>query len=160
MTMKTIVKEVLVPETRRRPRADSIERALTESGDRWTFLIMREAFFGVTRFDEFARNTGASPAILSDRLRKLVDAEHLTRVAYSSHAGRYDYRLTEKGRDLYPVLVALMQWGDKWLSDEAGPPLTLIHDCGTEGPFPLTCRGCGKPIEARTTTWRAAEGAV
>jgi DNA-binding HxlR family transcriptional regulator len=145
----------LVPDSRPRPQADSIERALAEFGDRWTFLVMREAFYGVTRFDEFARNTGASPAILSDRLRKLVKFDHLTRVTYSRHANRYDYHLTEKGRDLYPMLVALMQWGDKWLSDETGAPLTLIHDCGTEGPFPLTCPGCRHPIDARTTTWRA-----
>jgi DNA-binding HxlR family transcriptional regulator len=142
-----------------RPAADSIERALAQSGDRWTFLVLREAFFGVTRFDEFARNTGASPAVLSDRLRKLVEDNLLSRVSYSGHANRYDYRLTDKGRDLYPVLVSLMQWGDNWLVDDVGPPLTLIHQCGTPGPFPLSCQGCGEPIDARTTRWRVTQAA-
>lgn len=143
-----------------RPKADSIERALAQSGDRWTFLVLREAFFGVMRFDEIARNTGASPAILSNRLRRLVEDELLTRAAYGGHAKRFDYHLTDKGRDLYPVLVTLMQWGDRWLSGEQGPPLVLMHECGRTGPFPLTCPGCRRPIDGRTTRWHAADSSV
>jgi DNA-binding HxlR family transcriptional regulator len=136
-----------------RPETDSVERALDQIGDRWTFLILREAFFGVKRFDEFRRNTGASPAVLTDRLRELVANEVLTRTPYSGHPNRFDYRLTAKGRDLYPMIILLMQWGDRWLGGGQRPPLTLTHKCGATGPFKLRCPGCGEDVKARTTSW-------
>lgn len=137
----------------RRPAVDSVERTLDQVADRWTFLLLREAFFGVRRFDDFRRNTGASPAVLTGRLKDLVANEMLERVPYGRHPNRFDYRLTEKGRDLYPVIVLLMQWGDRWLDPNDDPPLRLAHRCGAMNPFPLTCPDCGEPIEAHSTTW-------
>jgi DNA-binding HxlR family transcriptional regulator len=141
---------------RARPAEDSVERALDQIGDRWTFLILREAFFGVRRFDELRRNTGASPAVLTDRLKHLVANDVLTKVRYGNHPNRFDYHLTDKGRDLYPMIVLLLQWGDRWLTDGAQPPVVLTHECGTDGPFILRCAGCDEPVEARTTDWQAA----
>jgi DNA-binding HxlR family transcriptional regulator len=97
-----------------RPAQDSVERALAEVSDRWTFLLLREAFFGVRRFDQFQEAVGASPNILADRLKRLVTHGVFRKVRYSARPPRYEYRLTEKGRDLYPAIVALMQWGDRW----------------------------------------------
>ncbi len=141
-----------------RPTVDFVERALDEVGDRWIFLILREAFFGVKRFDEIRANTGASPAVLADRLKRLVANGLFTKTTYSAHANRYEYHLTDKARDLYPIIVLLMQWGDTWLSGDDRPPLALTHECGTDGPFALTCPGCGDAIDANGTGWHANLG--
>ncbi|MFH4214498.1 helix-turn-helix domain-containing protein, partial [Acinetobacter baumannii] len=86
-----------------------------------------EAYFGVRRFDGFQRRLAAAPTVLTDRLKKLVANGLMARVAYSERPPRFEYRLTDKGRDLYPAIVLLMRWGDRWLSDAAGAPLELIH---------------------------------
>lgn len=106
-------------------RHDSVAAALDQVGDRWTFLVLRESFFGVRRFAEFQRALGVARNILSDRLGKLVEHGILERHLYSVRPRREEYRLTAKGRDLYGVTVALMHWGDRWLTDE--PPLILEH---------------------------------
>lgn len=140
-----------------RPGADSVERALSQIGDRWIFLILREAYFGVRRFDQFQTNTGASPAVLTDRLKRLVEYGLFEKRRYGRHANRFDYRLTEKGRDLYPLIVLLMKWGDRWLDDGDGPPIELTHHCGAGGSeMALRCSGCGEEIDARSVTWRAS----
>lgn len=141
-------------EPKPRPVADSVELALSQVGDRWVFLILREAFFGVRRFEQIRVNTGASPAVLADRLKRLVANGLFTKSSYSAHANRFEYHLTEKARSLYPIVVLLIQWGDVWLGDGGEPPLTLAHQCGTEGPFALTCSGCGDAIDAHGTEWR------
>src|SRR5215472_18553007 len=99
----------------------SMARAMGVVGDRWTILILREAYYGVTRFDEFEYYVGVAPNILSNRLKKLVDAGMMKRVPLAEHAGRYDYVLTEKGRDFFPAYLALKKWGDDWLAEPAGP---------------------------------------
>ncbi|MEV6324008.1 helix-turn-helix domain-containing protein [Nocardia sp. NPDC051787] len=128
-------------------RRDSVAAALDEVGDRWTFLVLRECFFGVRRFADFQRNTGAAKTIVSDRLGKLVDHGILERRRYSDRPPREEYRLTEKGRDLYGVTVALMRWGDRWVVDR--PPLILTHTAdGGAVEQVLRCTHCGDHLIA------------
>lgn len=103
----------------------SIAAALGEVGERWSLLILREAIMGSTRFDEFQANLGVARNILSDRLASLVRHGVLRRDPSPGNARIHHYRLTAKGRDLLPVLVALMQWGDRWLHAEIGAPVLL-----------------------------------
>ena len=103
----------------------SIARSLDLVGEWWTMLVVREAFMGTTRFDAFQRNLGIAPNILSARLKRLVASGVLQRMP-AGGARRQEYRLTEKGRDLFPVLVALLQWGDRWLAGPDGPPVRLL----------------------------------
>ncbi|MBB6345978.1 winged helix-turn-helix transcriptional regulator [Nonomuraea muscovyensis] len=123
----------------------SIERTLNVVGEKWTFLVLREAFSGVRRFADMQANTGAPRQVLSARLTRLVDEGLLRKEPYREPGQRQrdEYRLTEKGRDLYPLLVALMHWGDRYLAGENGPPVLLTH------------RDCGAPIEQH---FRCAEG--
>jgi DNA-binding HxlR family transcriptional regulator len=105
----------------------SIAAALQVIGDRWTLLILRDAFRGVRRFGQLASDLGIARNLLADRLEKLVDHGILAKVPYQNRPVRYEYRLTPTGVDLSPALVALMHWGDKHLTDE--PPVVLVHDC-------------------------------
>ena len=98
----------------------SIARALEVVGDRWTLLIIRDVVLGHSRFDEFLDSLGIASNVLTDRLNRLVDEGVLERVPYNERPERFEYRLTKKGRELGPVLIALMQWGDRHLSNE--PP--------------------------------------
>src|SRR4051794_4921023 len=109
----------------------SIAQALSIVGDRWTMLILRDAFRRTRRFEDFQARTGAPRPILAERLKTLVDNGVLERQQYSERPDRYEYRLTEKGLALYPVMVSLLRWGDGWLSDGDDPPVELRH------------RGCG-----------------
>ncbi|MBG0809054.1 helix-turn-helix transcriptional regulator [Methylosinus sp. H3A] len=104
----------------------SVARALEIVGEWWTLLIIREAFLGASRFGEFERNLGIAKNVLSQRLSKLVACGVMERVEAPGRGNPRDYRLTEKGRDLFPVLIALMQWGDRWAA-AAGPPLRLLE---------------------------------
>jgi DNA-binding HxlR family transcriptional regulator len=120
----------------------SVAGTLAVVGEKWSLLVLREAFLGVRRFADFQRNLGAPKAVLTDRLATLVDQGILRRVPYQAEGERqrHEYRLTEKGIDLYPTLVALMQWGDKYLSDDGVPPLALEHrDCGSTVHLGLVC---------------------
>lgn len=128
----------------------SVARTLSVLGERWTMLLLREAFLGCRRFDEFQNGTGIARNILSSRLRDLVRDGILDRVRGDGDNGRIEYRLTKKGLDLYPVLIAMMRWGDTWLSDESGPPMTLIHrGCGEKTSMDMVCSHCGAQIVAR-----------
>ena len=111
-------------------------------GERPTFLVLREAFNGVCRFDDMQRRTGMPRQVLSQRLARLVAEGLLRKVRYqeSGQRSRDEYRLTDKGLDLYPVLVALMEWGDRYAGDADGPPVLLRHrDCGEPVRLQLTC---------------------
>jgi DNA-binding HxlR family transcriptional regulator len=128
----------------------SVAQALSVIGDRWTMLILREAFMRVRRFEDFQGRTGAPRPVLADRLKTLVDNGVLERRLYSEHPDRFEYRLTEKGRDLYPVVVSLLRWGDRWMSGAAGPPVELRHRaCGHPMHPELACPECGEWVEAR-----------
>jgi DNA-binding HxlR family transcriptional regulator len=138
--------------TRFRPADCSIARAMELLGERWTVLVLREAFNGVRRFDDIQQNTGAPRQVLSTRLAQLVEHEVLRRVPYQDpgQRQRYEYRLTAKGLDLYPVLVALLQWGDKYLADDAGPSVLLTHkDCGAPVHAGILCADGHEVASAR-----------
>src|SRR4051794_29228334 len=109
----------------------AIAQTLAVLGERWTMLVLRELFLGRRRFDEIQDELRVAPNILSARLKTLVDEGIVDKQPYSSHAGRFEYRLTEKGRELQPVLHAVMKWGDKY--KVSSPPVVLVHaDCGHE----------------------------
>ncbi|TDX66501.1 HxlR family transcriptional regulator [Methylosinus sp. sav-2] len=118
----------------------SVARALEIVGEWWTLLIIREAFFGARRFGEFERNLGVAKNVLSERLSKLVACGVMERIDVPGRGNPRDYRLTEKGRDLFPVLVALMQWGDRWAA-AAGPPLRLLDPATGAEIAPLRVTG-------------------
>jgi DNA-binding HxlR family transcriptional regulator len=139
---------------------DSVERTLAIVGDRWAFLIIREAFFGVRRFGQLARNLGLSRNILSARLRTLVEYGILERRPYQADPERHEYLLTDAGRDLYPAIVGLMQWGDRHLAGADGPPLVLRHrTCGHVADPRLVCGHCGEELRARDVEPEAGPGA-
>ncbi|MCC5575350.1 helix-turn-helix transcriptional regulator [Microtetraspora sp. AC03309] len=128
-----------------RPRECSIANALAVVGERWSMLAMREILLGVRRFDQIARNTGASRDILAVRLRKLVDVGLLEREQYEEHPPRYEYVLTEAGQALHAVLLTLMAWGDRYVT-EGDPPTVWEHECG-EVLRPITvCAHCHEPV--------------
>jgi len=128
----------------------SIARALSVVGDRWSLLIMREAFLRTRRFDDFQARTEAPRPVLAERLKTLVEHGVLERRQYSEHPERYEYRLTEKGLDLYPVVVSLLRWGDRWMTEGDEPPVRLRHrDCGELIHPELACPSCGDWISPR-----------
>jgi DNA-binding HxlR family transcriptional regulator len=120
----------------------TIGAAISVIGEKWTFLVLRELFSGVRRFGDMQRRTCAPRQVLSDRLARLVEAGLLRKEAYREHGqrSRQEYRLTEKALDLYPVMVALMQWGDKYTASPAGPAVQLTHrDCGEPIQLQISC---------------------
>ena len=128
----------------------SVARTLGVVGDRWTLLILRDCFLGAHRFDEFEASLGLSPHLLSTRLGKLVEHGILERRPYRERPTRHEYRLTEKGRDLYPVIASLLRWGDRWMGGDDAPPFELVHRrCGHRTTPTLTCSECGESIDAR-----------
>jgi DNA-binding HxlR family transcriptional regulator len=136
----------------------SIARTLEIVGEWWTLLIIRDAFFGVRRFDDFQRDLAISRNILSDRLGTLVEHGILDRRRYQDHPERHEYVLTDKGRDLYPVIVTLMRWGDRWESPE-GAPLRLVHEpCGHDSEATVVCAHCGELLDPRHVRPRKGPG--
>lgn len=136
------------------PRICSVARAINILGDRWVFLILREAFFGVRYYDQFLSNLGIATNILSNRLKRLVHSGIMDKHKDSTDSRRIQYRLTEKGRDLYPVTLAFMQWGDRWLADEKGPPLLLYHTrCGHQLTPVMCCDKCGDRVDVKEVTY-------
>lgn len=128
----------------------SVARALSVVGDRWTLLVLREAFWRVRRFEDLLARTGAPRPVLAERLKALVDDGVLERRRYRERPERFEYRLTEKGLDLYPVLISLLAWGDRWLAGEDGPPVELRHrGCGAAIHPVLACPACGEGLTAR-----------
>jgi len=131
--------------TAAQPRTCSIARTLDLIGEKWALLALREVFLGNRRFDEMVRRTGAPRDTLTARLKTMTAAGILERRPYSEHPARFEYHLTEAGRDLYPVIATLMHWGDKYLAGQDGPPLVLEHACGHRFVPQLTCQACGEP---------------
>src|SRR3954451_7206267 len=127
----------------------SAARTLETVGERWTLLIVRDALLGVRRFDDFQRSLGIARNVLTDRLGRLVDEGVLERRAYSEKPLRHEYRLTDKGRDLWPVVHALVSWGDRHEAPE-GPPVRFAHrDCGGVVDARRMCERCGAALEVR-----------
>jgi DNA-binding HxlR family transcriptional regulator len=133
-----------------RNRPCSIARTLMVMGEWWSGLIVRECFFGTRRFDDFQRRLDIAPNILSERLQRLVQLGILAKVADGSWAVRHEYRLTEKGADLYPVPLAIMTWGRRWLGP-AESDTTLTHTpCGADLQAVLSCGVCAEPLSRDT----------
>jgi DNA-binding HxlR family transcriptional regulator len=142
-----------------RQQHDSVKATVERFGDRWTFLVLREAFFGVRRFGQMQRNLGIARTVLSSRLKLLVSEGLLQRRAYRADPVWYEYRLTQKGLDFYPVALAFMQWGDRYLAGDAGPPTVLHHQaCGHDTQPVWTCNHCGQPIDPREIEPRPGPG--
>jgi DNA-binding HxlR family transcriptional regulator len=145
------------------PTKCNIAAALSIVGEKWTFLVLREAFNGIRRFDDMQRRTGAPRQVLSNRLSRLVGDGLLRKVPYRDpgQRPRSEYRLTAKGIDLFPVIVALMTWGDKYASEPGGPPVVLTHrDCGGHVELKLACADGHVLNSARDVTPKPGPGAL
>ncbi|HKD20737.1 MAG TPA: helix-turn-helix domain-containing protein [Rhizomicrobium sp.] len=139
----------------------SLARALAVLGDRWTLLVLRESFMGVRRFEDFEKGLKIARRVLSERLRLLVAEDVLRRVPYQERPTRYEYRLTEKGLALYPAILSLVHWGDRFYAGDAGPPVLHTHlACGHDFHSVLTCSECGEALDARAVSLRAGPGAA
>jgi DNA-binding HxlR family transcriptional regulator len=123
-----------------------VARSLEVVGEKWALLAVREVFLGNRRFDEMVRQTGAPRDTLAARLRTLVAAGILERRQYSDHPARFEYFLTDVGKDLQPVMITLREWGDRHLSGDDGPPATFSHSCGHDLVTKLVCQSCGEPV--------------
>ncbi len=136
-------------------RLCSVANSIEILGDRWIFLILREAFFGIRSYDKFQKNLRIATNILSNRLKILVENEIMNRQKDPDDARRFTYRLTEKGLDIYPIVLAFMNWGDKWLVDESGPPLALHHNkCDHHLEPVMNCANCGEKISPREVSYK------
>jgi DNA-binding HxlR family transcriptional regulator len=124
-------------------------------GDRWSTLVVRACFTGIHRFDDIQRDTLMASNILADRLDRLQTSNIIKATPYSGHQDRFEYRLTEKGRDLYPVLLALLHWGDRWYADRKGPPL-LLTDGACEQSLKLApkCSVCDGALHSRNVAFK------
>ena len=146
-TSELIAKRAAPPDgAPRLRRISSVVRALDVLADPWSYLILREAFFGVRRFDEFQRNLQIARNILTERLKRLVEEGILDRQQYQERPARFEYRLTPAGRAFYPAIVAFMDWGDRWRPSTGGPPLLLTHRCGKRLKPAVVCSHCRKPV--------------
>ncbi|WP_239342372.1 helix-turn-helix domain-containing protein [Frankia sp. CiP3] len=136
----------------------SVAQCLEVVGEWWSLLIVRDAFLGVRRFDDFQARLGISRNILNQRLKTLVDHGVFKRVPYQDNPPRSEYLLTDKGRDLWHVLTAMRQWGDRWAAP-AGPPLGMRHStCGRLVDARSVCSHCGEPLSVRTVTVEPGPG--
>jgi DNA-binding HxlR family transcriptional regulator len=138
----------------------SVAQTLEVVGEWWTMLIVRDCFLGVRRFDDFQRRLGIARNVLADRLEHLVGHGVLDRIPYQASPIRHEYRLTERGRDLWLVLTALREWGDRWAAED-GPPVVIEHrTCGHEVSIVPTCSSCGETVDARAVRARPGPGAA
>ena len=136
----------------------SIARSLEVLGDRWTLLVVRCALVGVTRFDDFRRRLDIADNVLSDRLGRLTEEGILDRHQYQERPPRHEYVVTDKGRELWPVLTALVDWGDRYYAPH-GPPRILIHDhCGGQVAQHLTCSVCETELTPSDISTRPGPG--
>jgi DNA-binding HxlR family transcriptional regulator len=127
----------------------SVAQCLEVVGEWWSLLILRDAFLGIRRFDDFQARLGISRNVLNQRLSRLVEQGVLDKVPYQEHPPRGEYRLTDKGRDLWLVVTAMRQWGDQWAAPE-GPPVDVVHTaCGHVTEAVPTCSRCGEALDAR-----------
>lgn len=128
----------------------SIARTLSVIGDRWTMLILRNAFLGARRFESFQQNLGVTRHVLSERLKRLVEHDILEKRPYTDRQERFEYCLTEKGLALYPVLMSMATWADQWMDEGLGRPVQFIHKtCGHSIQPHLVCNECGDAIHAK-----------
>lgn len=128
-----------------------VARSLSILGDRWTLLIIRNAFMKTRRFDDFQKQLGITRHLLADRLNRLVENNIFTKVLYQEAPKRYEYRLTKAGLELYPVILVLTKWGNAWLNeDNSHPPFQFVHKpCGHVSVPQLVCSECSEELHAR-----------
>lgn len=137
----------------------SVARTLSVLGDRWTMLILRNAFMGVRRFDDFQRSLGLTRHVLSERLKRLVEHGILAKVPYVERQERFEYQLTEKGLDLYPIMLSMIQWADKWMDMGLGKPIEFTHKrCGKKMIPKIVCSECDEPIQVKDVRATAGPG--
>jgi DNA-binding HxlR family transcriptional regulator len=145
----TRCRRVSDPATLQRVRPCSVARSLIILGDRWTFLILRDAFFGIRRYEELRARLGIATNILTDRLARLTEQDILVKMLYQESPERFEYRLTEKGKDFYGPFLVMMRWGDKWLAG-GKPTLKLRHrDCGRDFQPLVVCDHCHRELDPR-----------
>jgi DNA-binding HxlR family transcriptional regulator len=137
----------------------SIARTVAILGERWTMVILRQAFLGARRFEHYQAPLGIARNMLTDRLRRLVEHGILERCLYHERPPRYEYRLTPKGLDLYPILVTMMEWGDRYGGFD-GPPMQLRHHCGGVMHPRLVCDCCGEVVDPHHVTPETGPGAT
>ena len=138
----------------------SVARSVAVIGDRWTLMILRDCFLGIRRFEDFERRLGISRSIVADRLKGLVEEGVLRREAYQDRPVRHEYRLTDKGLALHPVIMAIVHWGDVHYGGPEGPPLIHRHRrCGCDFAPVTTCSECGETVSARDVEVRPAGAA-
>ncbi|MBO9707743.1 MAG: helix-turn-helix transcriptional regulator [Caulobacter sp.] len=134
------------------PLHPMLERSIAVLGDRWTAHLLAAAFYGLRRFKDLQAELGAATNILADRLARLVELGMLERRLYQTRPERWEYRLTDEARDLFPLIAALIAWGDRWLAGEAGPPEVLIHKpCGQPLEPVVRCGACHGAVDVRST---------
>jgi DNA-binding HxlR family transcriptional regulator len=139
----------------------SVARTVSVIGDRWTLLILRDCFLKVRRFEVFQARLGITRHLLAARLKKLVEAGVLKKVAYQQRPARYEYVLTDKGLDLHPVIMGIVHWGDAHMAGAAGRPLLHRHRlCGCQFDPVMVCSECHEPLRARDVTVSPGPGAV
>jgi DNA-binding HxlR family transcriptional regulator len=137
----------------------SIARTVDLFGDAWTLLVLRELFYGETRFDGFVATLGIARNTLADRLALLVENEVIARRAYQADPVRHEYVLTPKGKDMFGVIMAINAWGDRWLAGDAGAPVTLHHQsCGHDIRAEVVCAHCREPIHLEHVRTRMGPG--
>jgi DNA-binding HxlR family transcriptional regulator len=138
----------------------SVARTIGVIGDRWTLLILRECFLRTRRFEAFQSALGITRHLLAERLKKLVRLGVLRRVPYQETPKRHEYILTQKGLDLYPIMMAIVHWGDTHMVDERGRPLLHEHQgCGKTFDPVLVCSECGEPLSAKQVHVHPGPGA-
>jgi DNA-binding HxlR family transcriptional regulator len=139
----------------------SIARTLSIVGERWTLIVLTELFLGRRRFDEIQEERGIASNVLSQRLATLVDEGIAERRRYGEHPERFEYHLTDKGRELLPVQLALLAWGDKHMAVDSGPPVESIHtECGHTFHMVPSCSHCGERLAPGTVKARLGPGAT
>lgn len=132
--------------------ACSIARTTDLIGERWTLLVLRDLFAGLSRFEDLRRDLGIATNVLTDRLNTLERGGLIARRRYQTKPPRDEYTLTEKGRDLYPVITTIVAWGDKWLADADGPPAVIMHsDCGRAATAVVVCDNCSQPLNSENS---------
>jgi DNA-binding HxlR family transcriptional regulator len=137
----------------------SIARSLAIFGDTWTLLVIRQIFMQIRRFSEIQLSLGITKHRLTDRLNRLIEQDILYKELYDEKYNRFEYKLTPRGLDLYPILISITNWGDKWTADEDGAPVKYVHKtCGHDADPIFTCSHCGDEINAKTSIIRLGPG--
>lgn len=136
----------------------SIARTVDVLSDAWAWLIVRDVFVGVRRFDDLCHDLSVSRKVLAERLTQLITADVLIKAPLEAGSARFEYRLTAKGEDLVPILATLVAWGDRWEPTTGGPPLYIEHTGCHGASIEVTCTSCGKPVTADTLSTRPGPG--